>query len=75
MIKRFKVILEWDIEGQAYHVSVPALPGCVTFGSTREIALERIQEAIEGHLEALKDAGLKMPLGDIEVAEVQVNYA
>ena len=74
MQRQYKVILEWDIEGKAYHVSVPALPGCVTFGPTKETALERIQEAIEGHLEALKDAGLAIP-GDIEVLEVQVNYA
>jgi predicted RNase H-like HicB family nuclease len=67
MLKRFKVILEWDSEGQAYHVSVPALPGCVTFGVTREIALERIQEAIEGHLEALKDAGLPPTLHSIQL--------
>lgn len=58
MQRRFKVALERDTKGKAYHASVPALPGCGNFDPTKETALERIQEAIEGHLEALKDAGL-----------------
>lgn len=32
---------------------VPALPGCVTWGNTREQELERIKEAIELYLEVL----------------------
>ncbi|MGB9793393.1 MAG: type II toxin-antitoxin system HicB family antitoxin, partial [Thermacetogeniaceae bacterium] len=53
MLYRYKVILEWDEEGQGYVVSVPALPGCFTQGDTVEQALERAKEAIVGHLEAL----------------------
>ncbi|MHB8984630.1 MAG: type II toxin-antitoxin system HicB family antitoxin [Eubacteriales bacterium] len=50
MIRRFKVILVWDSEEKVYAVTVPALPGCVTQGKNREEALERVQEAIAGHL-------------------------
>jgi predicted RNase H-like HicB family nuclease len=67
------LILEWDNEGQAYHVTVPALPGCVTHGSTREEALSRIQEAIKGHIQGLKLIGEPIPESDVDIAEVQVN--
>lgn len=75
MARSFKVILEWDPEGLAYHVYVPALPGCVSFGSTREEALERIQEAIQGFLEVLETEGLAIPESDVEVLEVQIFHA
>jgi predicted RNase H-like HicB family nuclease len=75
MQRRFNVILTWDNESQVFAVSVPALPGCVTQGKTREEALERIQEAIAGHIEALKLIGQPVPQGDVEFAEVQVNVS
>ncbi|MHB8918037.1 MAG: type II toxin-antitoxin system HicB family antitoxin [Desulfocucumaceae bacterium] len=75
MIRRFKVILAWDSEEKVYAVTVPALPGCVTQGKNREEALERVQEAIDGHIEALKMIGHPVPQGDIEFAEVQVTVS
>jgi predicted RNase H-like HicB family nuclease len=54
-------VFEWDQEGKAWNVTVPALAGCYTFGSIRSEALERTQEAIAGHLEALRDVGVQMP--------------
>ncbi|HHV56398.1 MAG TPA: type II toxin-antitoxin system HicB family antitoxin [Firmicutes bacterium] len=54
MLRRFKVILEWDEEVGAYTVTVPALPGCVTQGRTVEESLERVREAITGYLKAMK---------------------
>lgn len=75
MQRRFKVVLTWDNEAQVYVVSVPALPGCVTQGKSREEALERIQEAITGHIEALKLIGQSVPQGDVEFAEVQVSVS
>jgi predicted RNase H-like HicB family nuclease len=75
MERRFKVVLEWDSEVQVYAVTVPSLPGCVTQGRNREEALERIQEAITGHIEALKIIGQPVPQGDVEFAEVQVSVS
>jgi predicted RNase H-like HicB family nuclease len=40
---------------------VPALPGCVTWGNTREQAVERIKEAIELYIEALSSDGKPIP--------------
>ena len=75
MTRKFKVILEWDEEYQVYAVTVPSLPGCVTQGKNREEALQRIEEAIVGHIKALKIIGEPVPPGDIEIAEVQVNVS
>jgi len=73
MQRRFKVILEKN-ESNGYTVTVPALPGCVTQGKNKDEALERIQEAIQGYLEALKIEGLPIPDSDIDIAEVEVAY-
>jgi predicted RNase H-like HicB family nuclease len=70
MLCRYKVILEWDEEGQGYVVSVPALPGCFTQGGTIEEAMERAKEAIAGHLAALVQEGLPLPTKDVEITEV-----
>lgn len=75
MARSFKVILEWDPKGQAYHVYVPSLPGCVSFGASREEALARIQEAIQGFLEVLEAEGSYIPDSDVEVLEVQISHA
>lgn len=75
MLRKFKVVLEWDEEGQGYIVSVPSLPGCFTQGDTVEQALERAKEAIAGYLEALAQEGLPLPSKDVEFAEVQVEIA
>ncbi|MEW5899475.1 MAG: type II toxin-antitoxin system HicB family antitoxin [Bacillota bacterium] len=72
MQRKFKVILDKNKDG-GFTVTVPALPGCATQGDTREEALARAQEAIEGFIEALKIIG--EPIPESEVAEVQVNVS
>lgn len=49
-----KVVLESSDEG-GFTVFVPALPGCITEGNTREEALANIREAIELYLDACED--------------------
>ena len=63
---KFKVVLEPQEEG-GYTVYVPALPGCISEGDTREDALKNIKEAIELYLEPTGYAKVKG-----EVAEVVV---
>jgi predicted RNase H-like HicB family nuclease len=56
---RFTVIVE---KGSAsWGAYVPDLPGCVAAGETREEALQLIREAIEFHLEGLKEQGEPVP--------------
>jgi predicted RNase H-like HicB family nuclease len=40
---------------------VPDLPGCIAVGETRDEVLASIQEAIELHLEGLKEEGQPIP--------------
>lgn len=40
---------------------VPDLPGCVAVGNSRKEVLQLIQEAIEFHLEGIKDTGASVP--------------
>jgi predicted RNase H-like HicB family nuclease len=47
---KLKIVLEPSEEG-GFTVFVPALPGCVSEGETREEALANIREAIELYLE------------------------
>jgi len=44
-----------------YVVEVPALPGCISQGRTRQEALANITEAIEGYLESLQKHGEPIP--------------
>ena len=48
------IILEPSEEG-GFTVTVPALPGCISEGDTREEALNNIREAIELYLEPVFD--------------------
>jgi predicted RNase H-like HicB family nuclease len=45
----------------SYGAYVPDLPGCIAAGETKEEALSLIREAIELHLESLKEEGQPVP--------------
>ena len=51
---------------------VPALPGCVAVGETRDEAVQLIHDAIELHLQGMKEQGeeLPPPASSVEVVEV-----
>jgi predicted RNase H-like HicB family nuclease len=59
--KRYTIILEPNYPEGGYIVRVPALPGCITYGQTREEALSRAKEAIEGFIEGLEKADEPVP--------------
>ena len=56
---RFLVVVEQA--GQNYSAYSPDLPGCVAAGATREDAEKNMHEAIELHIEGLKEDGLPVP--------------
>ena len=68
---KFRVFIHQD-EDQVFVAEVPALPGCVSQGDTREAAVHNIQEAIIGYLLSLKQHGEPIP-PPIEEAEVDVS--
>ncbi|MCA1790602.1 MAG: type II toxin-antitoxin system HicB family antitoxin [Thioalkalivibrio sp.] len=51
---KYRVLIEQDEDG-FFVAEVPALPGCVSQGDTRQEALDNIREAISGYLESLAD--------------------
>ena len=66
--REFEVLLTPE-EGGGYSVSVPALPGCVSQGESREEALAMIREAIELYLESLEAHGDPLP-APVEIERV-----
>jgi len=57
---KFRILIEADEDGGLV-VTVPALPGCVSQGATRQDALRNIREAIEGYLDSLRERGEPIP--------------
>jgi predicted RNase H-like HicB family nuclease len=56
---QFLVIIEQG--PNSFGAYVPDLPGCVAVGESREEVSHLIHEAIEFHLEGLKEVGLPIP--------------
>jgi predicted RNase H-like HicB family nuclease len=69
---KFRVMIQLDEDG-VYVAEVPALPGCVSQGTTRSEALNNVRDAIALYLESLKAHGDPIPPPiDEEVIEVSV---
>ena len=56
----YKIHLHKESEG-GFSVSVPALPGCITFGENLDEAIVMAKEAIELYIEELKERGESIP--------------
>lgn len=69
---RYMVVIE---EGSAsFGAYVPDLPGCIAVGESVEEVLQLIHEAIEFHIEGLKEEGQQIPVphSSSSFVEVQV---
>jgi predicted RNase H-like HicB family nuclease len=56
----YRIRLQPEPEG-GFTVTVPALPGCITWGQDYADALEMAEECIQGFLEALRKADQPVP--------------
>lgn len=56
----YRILLRKEPEG-GFTVTVPSLPGCVTYGETVEESIEMAKEAIELYIESLKAHGEEVP--------------
>lgn len=75
-MRKSTVVLIPDADTGGYTVTVPALPGLIAQGETREEALEMAREAIAFHIECLTDEGEVVPTeGEIVVEHVEVAVA
>jgi predicted RNase H-like HicB family nuclease len=59
-ILSYRILLRKEPEG-GYTVTVPSLPGCVTYGETIDEAILMAREAISLYLESLRENGEEIP--------------
>ena len=70
---RYAVIIE---EGEgSFGAYVPDLPGCVAVAETKEELMQLIQEAIDFHIEGLREDGQPVPEPSSSVEYVEVRAA
>lgn len=67
----YKILLHKEAEG-GFTVSVPTLPGCITYGEDLDEAINMAKEAIELYLEELKERG-EVILDDKNTLEYSIN--
>ncbi len=69
----YKILLHKESKG-AYTVTVPALPGCVTYGASVDDAINMAKEAVQLYIEELKPRGEDIP-DDSDTLEYSLNLA
>ena len=72
---RYTVILQEEVDPDFagyYNASVPALPGCFSYGASREEAVANIKEAVQLYLEDLEANGEAVPVEHIEQIGIEV---
>jgi predicted RNase H-like HicB family nuclease len=67
---RYAVVIEKA--GDNFSAYVPDLPGCIATGSTPGDTEQSIREAIEFHLQGLRDDGVEIPAPSSRVDYVEV---
>ncbi len=67
----YKILLHKEPEG-GFTVTVPALPGCITYGEDVDEAIAMAKEAIELYIEALRERGETIP-DDSNTLEYSLN--
>ena len=60
---------------ETWSAYVPDLPGCVSGGETRAECEDMIREAIELHVEGLREEGLPVPQPSSEAGMVEIPAA
>jgi predicted RNase H-like HicB family nuclease len=71
----YTIVLRPEPEG-GFTASVPALPGCVTYGRTLEESKEMARDAICAYIESLRKHKQSIPTdGGTLIASLDVEYA
>jgi len=70
---KYLVVIEKGRRSWSAHV--PDLPGCIAVAKTRGEVVKLIKEAIEFHIEGMREAGAKVPLPHSEGKIVDVSAA
>jgi antitoxin HicB len=67
----YKILLHKEPDG-GYTVSVPALPGCITYGEDIDEAMVMAKDAVELYIEELQSRGEEIP-DDSNTLEYSLN--
>jgi predicted RNase H-like HicB family nuclease len=70
-MSRYAVFIEPIATGYSAHV--PDLPGCIAAARSLEETRRLIKEAIEFHIEALRDNGDEVPLPTRHIEQIEVS--
>lgn len=70
---RYLVVIERGENSWGAHV--PDLPGCIAVGETKAEVLQLIREAMDLHVESLREDGLSVPAPASESDFVEVSAA
>jgi predicted RNase H-like HicB family nuclease len=70
---RYMVVVERGEKSWGAHV--PDLPGCIAVAKTKGEVLRLVRQAIDFHIEGLKEDGLPVPKPRSEGEFVEVNVA
>ena len=66
MISMVKYLVVFEKTNTGYSAYVPDLPGCIATGRNKSIVEKNIIEAIQFHLEGMKEEKIKIPLSKTE---------
>jgi predicted RNase H-like HicB family nuclease len=67
-----KYLIVIEPTGTGFSAHSPDLPGCASTGASREAVERNMQEAIELHLEGLREEGYSVPAPSTSSAYVEV---
>ena len=67
-----KYLIVIEPTGTGFSAYSPDLPGCVSTGATREKVERNMQEAIQLHLEGLREEGYSVPEPSTSSAYVEI---
>lgn len=70
---KYMVVIEEGVS--SWGAYVPDLPGCIAAGESREEVMQLIHDAIEFHLEGLREEGESVPVPHSSSEFVEVSAA
>ncbi len=73
LIASYTAVFEEDTKGGGYTVTIPALPGCISEGSSFEAAQANIKEAAQLYIETMRELGRSRAKRDARVIVAPVS--
>jgi predicted RNase H-like HicB family nuclease len=61
LLYKYKVIIYWSEEDQAFIAEVPELPGCAGDGETYQKALQNVEVVMQQWIDIAKELGRSIP--------------